>query len=97
MSGCHHPTVKAELRNLYVSEEQYWQIANSESTRIRVVTDKPFILGQQLRICMNAYKSPDQYGNAIFRYVVGVFSAIPLYLDEDSVVLELCPFNSASL
>ncbi len=97
MPGTSYPITHSECRKLFINESDYWKMAGCESYRIRTVTDFPFHVGQKVACCVNNYNSVISAPTPLYRFVVGIYSPIPLYLDEDAIVLELSPFNYASL
>jgi len=92
-----YPLANQQLRKIHVSDADFWSLVGEESKTIRLVSNRYFNLGEKVAIYIDPSDGKNIRNLPLIRFVTNVSQAIPLYLDDDSVLIELSVYNSAEL
>lgn len=92
-----YPVSIAEIRKVHVSHADYWEVVGSESKLIRVLTNRNFSIGERVAIHIDPLNNPVHSCAPLYRYITEITQAVPLFSDDDSLLIRLSLYNTVEL
>ena len=91
MSGCNHPINYDNSLKVTVSALQFNCVIGNEKARILVNDHAIFNAGDPIEVVEISVNNGKPTGRSVTRFVLYVESRVPLYSDDDYIVLHLVP------
>jgi hypothetical protein len=91
------PLTSQEPRKIHVSVAVFWSLVGEESKTILILSNRFFSLGEKVKVFIDPSESKNIIDLPLVRFVTHISQAYPLYLDDDSVLIELSVYNTLEL
>ena len=91
------PVHAQELRKIHVSDADFWSLVGEESKSLRLLANRHFELGEKVEVYVDPLQSKNAAKLPLIRFVTNVTEAVPLFSDDDSILIELSVYNCVEL
>ena len=92
-----YPIFSEGLRRIHLSDKDFWSCVGEESKTIRLLSNRFFTLGEKVEVYIDPLDGKNVRNLPLIRFVTNISEAVPLYLDDDSILIELSVYNNVEL